>query len=653
MCGIAGFWRAGGVRPDEGEELVQRMADAMVHRGPDDAGTFVDAEAGLALGFRRLAILDLTPLGHQPMRSPNGRFVVVFNGEIYNHRSMRGELERAGVEFRGRSDTEVLCAGLEQWGVAATLERAAGMFAIAAWDRARQTLILARDRIGIKPLYVRAEQGTVAFGSELKVLHAGPGASRTLDRDALTDYLSLLYVPGPRTIWQNVRKLTPGTWMEITDPAAPLPEARAYWSLSQVAQAGRLGGTVVPESDAAALVESVLRESVRSHLESDVPLGAFLSGGIDSSTVVALMQEVSSSSVRTFTVQFDDPVHDEAAHAEAVARHLGTDHLTIPISGADALDLVPRLPQIYDEPFADASQLPSLLVSEAARRHVTVVLTGDGGDELFAGYNRYLYGLRTLERVDVVPSPLRAALARMIDAAPAGSIDNGVAHAGRVLPAARQLRLAEQKARKLSKLLRGATPAERYHGLVSSVPGGRGAQRTAAGSVTTPWALRHAFAELSADASLLDRMLLADQLGYLPDNQMTKVDRASMAVSLEARVPLLDHRVIELAWQLPTSWLLRGGASKWALRHALYRRVPQALIDRPKTGFTVPLASWLRGPLREWAAELLSPSTIANGPLDRRYVESALKLLWAGHDDQALAVWAMLQFEAWRREWIA
>jgi asparagine synthase (glutamine-hydrolysing) len=647
MCGIAGFWQAGGVRADDGETLVRRMADAMVHRGPDDAGTFVEADAGVALGFRRLAILDLTPLGHQPMHSPSGRFVLVFNGEIYNHRALREELERAGVRFRGRSDTEVLCAGLEQWGVAGTLERATGMFAIAAWDRTRRTLTLARDRIGIKPLYVRADGGTVAFGSELKVLHAGPNAGRDLDRDALTEYLALLYVPGPRTIWRNVRKLPPGTWLEITDPSAPLPEAVPYWSVTKVARAGRVGGRTVSDADAPALVASVLRDSVASHLESDVPLGAFLSGGIDSSTVVALMQEVSPRPVRTFTVQFDDPVHDEAAHAEAVAKHLGTDHTTIPLSGNDALALVPRLARIYDEPFADASQLPTLLVSEAARRHVTVVLTGDGGDELFGGYNRYLYGLRSLERVDAVPAPVRQALARLIDAAPAGSIDRGMETAGRVLAPARRLRLAEQKARKLSRLLRGANAAERYRDLVSTHSvGARGAATTA-----MPWALQHAFTELPGGTSLLDRMLLADQLGYLPDNQMTKVDRASMAVSLEARVPLLDHRVIELAWQLPTSWLLREGVGKWALRSVLYDRVPRALIDRPKTGFTVPLAGWLRGPLRDWASSVLSPAALANGPLDRVAVEAALGRLWGGHDDTALAVWAMLQFEAWRGEW--
>ncbi len=653
MCGVAGFWQAGGIRAEAGEEAVRRMADALAHRGPDDAGTYVDAETGVALGFRRLAIIDLTPLGHQPMASPTGRFHIVFNGEIYNHRALRAELEHAGIRFRGRSDTEVLCAGFETWGIRETLERTRGMFAIAAWDRAHRTLTLARDRIGIKPLYLYAEPGFVSFGSELKALAHGPRYHRQLDADALSEYLGLLYIPGPRTIWKGVQKMLPGTLVEIADPSAPLPEAVPFWSVQDVARNGRIGGATLTEHEAAGEVERVLRDAVGAHLEADVPLGAFLSGGIDSTAVVALMQDVSSQPVRTFTVRFDDPVHDEADHAEAVARHLGTDHTTIPLSGSDALDLVPRLPLIYDEPFADASQLPTLLVSQAARRHVTVVLTGDGGDELFGGYNRYLYGMGTLGRVDAVPALVRHGLSRLIESAPAGSIDRSMARAGRVLAPARRLRLAEQKARKLARLLRSENAAERYLGLVSTTNPGdivRGARPEA--SARLPWALRHAFQELPANAALLDRMLLADQLGYLPDNQMTKVDRASMAVSLEARVPLLDHRVIELAWRLPASWLVRGGLSKWALREVVYRHVPLALLDRPKTGFTVPLARWLRGPLRAWAEELLSSTELRNGPLDGTAVQAMTSRLWSGYDEGALAAWTVLQFEAWRREWM-
>lgn len=646
MCGFAGFWQAGGVRHDDGMAAVQRMSDTIVHRGPDDAGTFVDGEAGVALGFRRLAILDLTPLGHQPMESPAGRFTVVFNGEIYNHRVLRAALEAEGVVFRGRSDTEALCAGFERWGVRETLQRAAGMFAIAAWDRDRRTLTLARDRIGIKPLYLYAEPGFVSFGSELKALAAGPRFGRVVDEQALGDFLAMLYVPGPATILRRVTKLEPGALLEIRDPGAPVPTAQRFWSVRDVAQAGRLGGHVLRAEEAPAAIEAVLTEAVTSHLESDVPLGAFLSGGIDSTTVVALMQRASSRPVRTFTVRFDDPVHDEAAHAEAVAAHLGTDHTTIPVSGDDALALVPRLAEIYDEPFADASQLPSLLVSAAARRHVTVVLTGDGGDEFFAGYNRYLTGQRALPRIAAIPGPLRRAAGRLIAAAPPGAIDRFAVGPGRRLPGMRGQRLVEEKVRKLGWLLREEGVAARYRRLVSVghlAGGGRPSP--------LPAAIGEAFSHTGA--SLLDRMLLADQLAYLPDNQMTKVDRASMAVSLEARVPLLDHRVAELAWRLPPAWLVRDGLGKWALRDVAYRHVPRALLDRPKTGFTVPLAGWLRGPLRPWAEPLLAPSSVRHGPLDATEVSGVWRRLCAGFDDAAPAAWALLMFEAWRARWLA
>jgi asparagine synthase (glutamine-hydrolysing) len=416
--------------------------------------------------------------------------------------------------------------------------------------------------------------------------------------------------------------------------------------MAMVAREGRLGGTALPEADAGAEVERVLAEAVTSHLESDVPLGAFLSGGIDSTTVVALMQRASNRPVRTFTVQFDDPVHDEAPHAEAVAAHLGTEHTTIPLRGDDALALVPRLVDIYDEPFADASQLPSLLVSAAARRHVTVVLTGDGGDELFAGYNRYLYGERVLRRLDAIPRFARRAAARLVSAAPAGSIDRA---AGRLacLPGVGGVRLAEEKARKLGRLMAMDTTAGRYHRLL-----GTGRPPVGAETEVLPLAVREAFSPGRAGAALLDRMLLADQLSYLPDNQMTKVDRASMAVSLEARVPLLDHRVAELAWRLPRAWLVRGGVTKWALRHIAYAHVPRALLDRPKVGFSVPLAGWLRGALRPWAEPLLSEGEVRHGPLDPGEVAACWRRLLAGFDDVAPAAWAMVTFEAWRRRWL-
>ena len=625
---------------------MRRMADTIQHRGPDDSGVFVEPAAGIALGFRRLAILDLTPLGHQPMASPSRRFQVVFNGELYNHHELRRDLEAAGIRFVGRSDTEALVAGFDEWGINETLRRANGMFAIAAWDGKEHRLTLARDRIGIKPLHVYHEPGYVSFGSELKALAAGPRFARRLNEEVVREYAALLYVPGPRTIWRDVIKLPPGTLLEIADPTQSLPSPQPYWSMVAAARNGRLGGHVLREAEIPAAVEGVLSEAVRSHLESDVPLGAFLSGGIDSTTVVALMRQESSRPVRTFTIRFDDPVHDEAAHAEAVAAHLGTEHTTIAIAGSDALDLIPGLVDVYDEPFADASQLPSLLVSAAARRHVTVVLTGDGGDELFAGYNRYLYGQRTLERLDRLPRLVRHGLSRVIDSAPSGSIDRAYGLAQR-MPGSKQERLVEEKVRKLSRLLVLNTPVERYQRLVSTglVPSGER-------ELPTSFAIAEAFGSSFPNATLLDRMLLSDQLAYLPDNQMTKVDRASMAVGLEARVPLLDHRVAELAWKLPAHWLVRGGVGKWALRHVAYKHVPRALLDRPKTGFSVPLAGWLRGPLRPWAESLLDASDLANGPLPATAVRAVWRRLCAGHDDAASGVWASLVFMAWSKRWL-
>ncbi len=645
MCGIAGLWQAGGIREADGIAAAQRMADAMAERGPDDSGTFVDDAHGVAFGFRRLAIIDLTPLGHQPMSSPGGRFTIVFNGEIYNHHELRDRLVAEGVTFRGRSDTEVLCAGFERWGVAETLRQAAGMFAIGAWDCERRVLTLARDRIGIKPLYVYSEHGYVSFGSELKVLQAGPRYRRAVDEQARDAFLSLLYVPGPATILQGVTKLPPGTLVEISDPEAPLPSPQPFWSIRSIAEQGRMGGHVMADHEVLPAVERLLSHVVAEHMESDVPLGAFLSGGIDSTTVVSLMQRVSSRPVRTFTVQFDDPVHDEAPHAAAIAAHLGTDHTTIPLNGAAALDLVPQLAGIYDEPFADASQLPSLLVSAAARRHVTVVLTGDGGDEFFAGYNRYLYGARLLRRIDAIPGPLRRAAGRALGAVPAGSIDRAARLATGWRPGLAKYRLLEEKFRKFARLLSRDSVPERYHALVAT---GNAPEARA----VLPSAIAQAFGMSQARPNLLDQMLLADQLSYLPDNQMTKVDRASMACSLEARVPLLDHRVAELSWRLPSDWLVRDGVSKWALRAVAYQHVPRALLDRPKTGFSVPLASWLRGPLRPWVESLREAARQDGTPEERASIDASMQRLLAGFDDAAPSVWAYATFASWRSRWL-
>lgn len=644
MCGIAGYWQSGGLREESAREALDAMTRCIAHRGPDDDGAFVDAEVGVALGFRRLAIIDLTPLGHQPMQSPHGRFWLTFNGEVYNHHELRRELLNAGVQFRGRSDTEVLCAGLEVWGIQGTFERAAGMFGVAIWDTRERTLSLVRDRIGIKPLYVASANGVVSWGSELKSTMAGPRFASTLDEAAIQEYSALLYVPGPRTVFTNVRKVPPGSIVHIQDPSLALPEAIPYWSADQAARNGRIGGQSLDAADGQQKLEDLLLSVTAQHLESDVPLGAFLSGGVDSSLVVALMCQVSRDPVKTYTVAFDSTEHDESRHAEEVAKHLGTDHLTIPLRGQDALDEIPNLVESYDEPFADSSQIPSLLVCRAARRHVTVVLTGDGGDELFAGYNRYRYGSALFPKLGGIPGSIRRLGGALIGAVPKAGID-ALYSAVRTLPlGVPEERLVADKVSKLARLLRSDSDEDRYRLLVST------ARLREVPRSASPWALSRAF-NVAGSASLLDRMLLADQLGYLPDNQMTKVDRASMATSLEARVPLLDHRVIELAWQLPGASLLEGGQSKAPLRKLLYKHVPRALIDRPKTGFSVPLSQWLRGPLRPWAEERFTLSSLHGSPLDATEVRTSWHRFLAGHEGLAPFVWTSLMFEAWRARW--
>ena len=647
MCGIAGFWQAGGMREDAARQALEAMTRCITHRGPDDDGVYLDAERGVALGFRRLAIIDLTPLGHQPMQSPRGRYWITFNGEIYNHHELRKELLNVGVQFRGRSDTEVLCAGLEVWGIRETFVRAAGMFGVAIWDAQENVLTLVRDRIGIKPVYVASVNGVVSWGSELKSIMTAPKFAGTVNNEAVREYAALLYMPGPRTVFKEVTKLPPGAMLTIRDPASPLPAPEHFWSADQAAANGRLSGRALPEAEGQQQLEKLLLSVTAEHLESDVPLGAFLSGGIDSSLVVALMTKVSRTPVKTYTIAFDSTEHDESAHAETVAQHLGTDHLTIPLRGADALDEVSALVESYDEPFADSSQLPSLLVCRAARKHVTVVLTGDGGDELFAGYNRYRYGASLFPKLDRVPGFARASAGVVMRSLPDAGVE-ALYSLARALPLdVPEERLISDKVHKLGRLLSVGSDEARYRLLVSTERIASDRELDAA-----PWALQAAFAK-QAPATLLDRMLLADQLGYLPDNQMTKVDRASMAASLEARVPLLDHRVIELAWKLPAASLLAGGLSKAPLRQLLYKHVPREFIDRPKTGFSVPLVQWLRGPLRPWAEERFAPSALSGSPLDTNTVRTTWHRFLGGHDGYGASVWASLMFESWRARWIS
>lgn len=645
MCGFAGVFADRTRRPRELEDNLERMADRVRHRGPDDSGTWTSPDGRVGLGFRRLSILDLSSAGHQPMASETGRYVMVFNGEVYNYRELGAALPDR-VRFRGHSDTEVILAAFEAWGIPGAVRRFTGMFAMAVWDTERQQLTLIRDRLGIKPLYVYARAGVVLFGSELKALIAHPDFDRAIDPVALTGYLAYLQVPTPYTIFRNCAKLLPGTTLTIRDPAAALPEPEPFWSLEDIA----LSGQREPLADSPELVERVelsLREAVRLRMRSDVPVGALLSGGLDSSLVTALMQEETSRPVRTFCIAFDDTAHDESTHAEAVARHLGTAHTTVRMTQREILDTIPRITEIFDEPFANPSNLPTLLVCETARRDVTVALAGDGGDEVFAGYNRYRYGRRAIEAGARWPAGLRRALTSPLTLLSAGAWDRVYSHLAPALPGRRE-RLVGEKMLKLITLLRAPGEEEMYRSLLSAweEPGRATGSAWAAGSDAIARGLG------AKGLGLLERMQLADQLGYLPDDLLTKVDRVSMAASLEVRVPLIDHNVVELSWRLPSEAKVRGGTTKWVLREVLHRRVPRTLLDRPKTGFTVPLDTWLRGPLREWAETLLAPQRIGQSPwLDAQLVDERWRAFRKGRSELALQLWAVLMLEAWRERW--
>ena len=641
MCGIAGFVelkrRSG---PDELRAIAARMAGSLSHRGPDGQGVWTDAEAGVALGHTRLAIIDLSPAGAQPMISSCGRFVLSYNGEVYNAPELRAELEAAGRPFRGHSDTEVLVEGFAVWGVRATVERLIGMFAFAVWDRSTHTLTLARDRLGIKPLYWGEADGRLVFASELKALKVLPGWEGEIDRDALSAFLRYGYVPTPMSIYRGIKKLAPGTLLEYGEGG----EVRhtAYWSLSEVAERGQ--ATLLDVSDAAAqeMLESLLADAVRRRMVADVPLGMFLSGGIDSSTVAALMQANSTRPIRTFSIGFHEPAYDEAGHAKQVAAHLGTEHTELYVTSAEAQAVIPKLQHIYDEPFADSSQIPTFLVSEMTRRHVTVALSGDGGDEVFAGYNRYGQGLALARMIRTLPKPVRQAMAGAMTAVTPGMWDS----ASLVVPSRVRPRLVGEKIHKLASVLLEDS-AGFHRRLVTQWSEGsslvEGTAEPDEGLYAS--AVRKRFAD---DVSWMQYL---DTLTYLPDDILTKVDRASMAVALEVRVPLLDHRVVELSWRLPLRFKLRGSKGKWLLRQIAYKYVPKRLLERPKMGFGVPIDQWLRGPLKDWAEDLLKHSSLKSVGLLK---PEPIAVKWAQHQtgqrNWQHYLWNVLMFESWRRE---
>jgi asparagine synthase (glutamine-hydrolysing) len=643
MCGIVGLWQHSAETPrDALRAIATRMADTLTHRGPDDAGTWEDPDAGLALGFRRLAIIDLSPAGHQPMVSATGRYAMVFNGEVYNYAALRAEMEATGCApstFSGHSDTEVMLAAIEAWGLRKAIGQFIGMFAFALWDRKERTLHLVRDRLGIKPLYYGRAGDTLVFGSELKALRAHPDFKATVSREALALFLRYAYVPAPYAIYEGVRKLPPGTIATLTSDTEEL-SLSPYWSLSDIVACGQSNGFAGTEAEAVAAMDTLARDAVALRMMADVPLGAFLSGGLDSSLVVALMQAQSSRPVQTFAIGFTEERWNEAPFARAVAVHLGTDHHELIATPEQAMEVIPRLPEFYDEPFADVSQVPTLLVSELARTRVTVSLSGDGGDELFGGYYAYTLGeqIRGLRRR--LPGGMATVAVKALTAFPTDVLLAGSGGSSRRLSADRLRKLADA-------LPLAASPETLHRHLMSHWKAPTSVVRGAMVESRT------AFDEMLPEGlNGTARAMYLDGVTYLPDDILTKVDRASMAVALEARVPLIDHRLVEFAWSLPYAFKRDGGVAKRILRKTLDRYVPPALFDRPKKGFGVPVDDWLRGPLRDWAEDLLSEQRLRReGYLEAQPIRARWEEHLSGRRNWPTLLWTVLMFQQWRERW--
>lgn len=645
MCGLTGFWNfSQDFSKEKLSSVISNMALAIEARGPDSEGIWVDEKIGLGLGHRRLAIVDLSPAGHQPMASKSDRFVIIYNGEIYNTEDLRKELIQAGCQFRGYSDTEVILEASEHWGVAKTAAKLNGIFSFALWDKQEKKLYLVRDRLGVKPLYWGFNQGILFFGSQLKSFLKHPHWNGALDKSALCAYFRFNYVPAPLSIFQGIQKLKPGVVLSL-DQSKKITEEK-FWDLETLVEKGQSQTSQKSDKIWIDELDDLLRDSVKRQMVADVPLGAFLSGGIDSSMVVALMQAQSTRPIRTFSIGFHEAEYNEAQYAAKVAKHLGTEHHELYLSAKDAMDIIPNIPEWCDEPFADVSQIPTFLVSQLARRHVTVSLSGDGGDELFAGYNRYLMGQNIWQKMKYLPLWLRALGASGIRQFSVTSWDTFA----KMVPAQLRPRLMGDKIYKLAAVLKATNPQDFYRLLVSQWNDPAALVLGEQEPKLYPW--NSDFYE-KFPGDFVNNMRTMDLLTYLPDDILAKVDRASMAVSLEARVPLLDHRLVEFSTTLPMEMKIRQGQGKWILRQVLNRYIPEQLFNRPKMGFGVPVGDWLKGPLREWAESLLSSERLKKEgilnekPIRQRWLEHC-----SGKRNWQYSLWGVLMFQAWQERWM-
>lgn len=647
MCGFVGTFSPTALSSLT-PSILKEMAELITHRGPDDSGVWCDEEAGIGLANRRLSIVDLSPAGHQPMASPSGRYMIVYNGEIYNFEVVRKSLPDETIAWRGHSDTEVLLAAIDAWGLEATLPKISGMFAFALWDKQERTLTFARDRIGKKPLYYGLHKGELLFGSELKAFRGWPDFTPTICKQALSEYLRYSYIPAAQSIYRGICKLPPGHVLTLSQAdiqRGQLPASRAWWCVEYIARKGQgLNTTKLSDNDATDQLETLITDAVRTRLIGDVPIGAFLSGGIDSSVVAALMQTLSRQPIKTFSIGFDDKSFDEAGFAKDVATHLGTDHTELIVTPQETMAAIPQMAHIFDEPFADASQIPTYLVSKLAREKVTVALSGDGGDELFCGYNRYLWGPGLWRKINRIPGWARSPLGALLEAVPEGLADRAArflnTHAGTNFPEHMRIKL-----QKVAQGLHAHSLYSFYQNLLATFTAPDAIMVGDAGNGTQPSQNK---APLDAPVAC---MMLWDQQTYLPDDILVKVDRASMAVSLEARAPLLDPALVEFAWRLPHHLELRDGTGKWLLRQVLYRHVPRPLIDRPKAGFDIPVGQWIKSDLRDWAENLLDEKRMKEQGLFETHV---IRQIWqdhlSGRRDNTQKLWTLLMFQQWMEQ---